>query len=241
MSTASTASEASASEASTSEASTSEGSGPGSSTAPPPTTGGTSSDESTDTGAPTSSGAPGFCGDGTVDDGEECDDGPNNGPDGPCNSDCTHGCPTSTPLAVLARTPAGEGVAAPTDAALTLTFTCAIDRDTVTEDTVFVHGSQTGRRKFTVTWDGTTATLEFARPLLPAERIDVTLTSGIRDLMGNALKPQVFHFTVSGAPSSGTYVADSTDIGTWMYGAVGDLDGDGDVDIARADGYVYYN
>ncbi len=35
----------------------------------------------------------GFCGDGTIDPGELCDDGPNNGPGMPCNADCsTPGC-----------------------------------------------------------------------------------------------------------------------------------------------------
>jgi cysteine-rich repeat protein len=60
-------------------ASTSDGSGSASAT---------SSSTTTDPGTGTTVG-PGTCGDGIVDPGEACDDGPNNGPGQPCNADCT--------------------------------------------------------------------------------------------------------------------------------------------------------
>lgn len=232
----------SASEASASEASATGTSTDGPSTESSPTTGSTSVGDPTDTGAPTSStGAPASCGDGKIDDGEACDEGAGNGPDGSCSSECTaNGCPANTPIGVLARAPAGEGEAVAADAPVTLTFACTVDMATVTDDTVFVHGSQTGRREFTVAWDGTTATLQFARPLLPAERIDVTLTSEIRDSMGGALQPQVFHFTVASAPGAASYTMVPGDVG-YNHAALGDLDGDGDVDIVRAYGQFYIN
>lgn len=60
-------------------------SGPGSTTEPVMT----SAADSTSAGGSTTDLPPGVCGDGVVNPGEACDDGPNNGPDQNCHADCT--------------------------------------------------------------------------------------------------------------------------------------------------------
>jgi hypothetical protein len=54
-----------------------------------PTTTGSSTDAVTGSTTGTTGAPPGSCGDGQIDAGEECDDGPANGPGEACNDDCT--------------------------------------------------------------------------------------------------------------------------------------------------------
>lgn len=196
--------------------------------------------------APTSSNTAtpmGACGDGQLDSGEECDDGAANGDANACSSECTvNACPADTAIALLSRTPAGEAAPFPHDGAITLSFACTVDRATVNDTTVWVHGSQSGRRALTVEWgEGSDATLVLAAPLHPGERIDVTLTAAIRDLGGNALSPQVFHFLVSGAPGLATFSAADLTLGGQSPPALGDIDGDHDIDIVRSNGALFVN
>ncbi|MCY1059369.1 FG-GAP-like repeat-containing protein [Nannocystis sp. SCPEA4] len=209
-----------------------------------PTSGDTPTSTTTSTAPTTSttSSASPTCGDGAIDPGEECDDGEANGDDGACSSDCKQqACAPATPFALLSRVPAGQGGTLARDEPVVLDFGCGVDRETVSDATISVHGSQSGQRAFTVEWtaDGK-AELVFAAPLHPAERIDVTLTAGIQDEQGAALAPQVFHFTVSGAPGTGVFTSIDATVGGG-FPVLGDVDGDGDLDVVRSTGDVFLN
>ncbi|WP_434417265.1 FG-GAP-like repeat-containing protein [Nannocystis pusilla] len=204
---------------------------------------GTTSEEPTPTTGASSTGTETpVCGDGQVDPGEACDDGDANGDGTHCSSACIPCAEDlSVPLVLLSRAPAGEGVAFAHDGVVTLRFGCTVDPASVNATTIVVHGSHSGRREFTVAWgEASEATLALARPLLPGERVDVTLTSEIRDLGGQAMNAQVFHFTVSGAAGSAAFTASDVVVGSG-YPLLGDIDGDLDVDIVRSNGQVFVN
>ncbi|WP_170135924.1 FG-GAP-like repeat-containing protein [Nannocystis exedens] len=191
-----------------------------------------------------SSSASPTCGDGQLDPGEECDDGAANGDGAACTSECkqqTACTPAGDAFALLSRVPAGQDGTLARGEPVVLDFGCTVDRETVSDATIAVHGSQSGRRAFTVEWteDGK-AELVFAAPLHPAERVDVTLTSGVRDAQGEALAPRVFQFTVSGAPGTGVFTATDASVGAG-FPALGDVDGDGDLDVVRSTGDVFLN
>ncbi|MCY0988759.1 FG-GAP-like repeat-containing protein [Nannocystis sp. ILAH1] len=205
---------------------------------------GTSEVPTTSSSSPATSSASPTCGDGQLDPGEECDDGEANGDGAACTSDCKQaGCSPAgvAPFALLSRVPAGQDGTLAQGEPVVLDLGCSVDRETVDDTTIAVHGSQSGRRGFVVEWtDDGKAELVFAAPLHPAERVDVTLTSGIRDAQGEPLVPHVFQFTVSGAAGTGVFTGTNAWVGD-RFPALGDVDGDGDLDVARSNGDVFLN
>jgi uncharacterized repeat protein (TIGR01451 family) len=137
---------------------------------------------------------------------------------------------------VVATAPALNDISAPTTTQVSATFGVALDPATVTDRTLVVHMSHTGQLtapNSTVAVDQATATLIPAQPFQSGELVQVTATGGIRSADGDV--PQSgfvwqFHAAVEGG--TGVF-AQSDQVFSYPQTrnlAIGDLDGDGDLD-----------
>ncbi len=133
--------------------------------------------------------------------------------------------------------PATNALNVAKDANVVISFSNGVDVPTATGANIRVFGSQTGLISEDGMFNGTVSgpvTFNPNNDFKPGEVISVTLTDNILDDDGNIPeKPQVFSFTAAVDGGSGEF-APAGYIRTASYStfvAVGDLDGDGDIDV----------
>ncbi|HNI11868.1 MAG TPA: FG-GAP-like repeat-containing protein, partial [bacterium] len=122
---------------------------------------------------------------------------------------------------------------------ITVTFSQVVNVGTLTASNMKVYGSQSGLHSASYTPSGLTVTINPDVDFKPGEAVSVILTSGIRATDTDTLKTYVTQFTVASdiAPATFPQVASNFGVGTnprSVYAA--DFDGDGDMDIATANG-----
>jgi hypothetical protein len=107
--------------------------------------------------------------------------------------------PDTTPPAVSSTNPANAATGVAVNAAVTATFTEALNASTVTSASFTLTGG--GAVAGTVTYSGTKATFTSSAGLLYDWPYTATITTGVKDLAGNAMvAPYPWSFTTAAAP-----------------------------------------
>ncbi|OGX90622.1 FG-GAP-like repeat-containing protein [Hymenobacter coccineus] len=143
----------------------------------------------------------------------------------------------AAPLTVTGVSPARNAVAAPRPAPVAVTFNQALANNAATQGALKVFSPQAGGRKAGMaTVSGNTLTFQPTAAFKAGETVSATLTAEAQSTTGAMAQPQVFQFTTATAPSTGTFGGGSdVAVGTDPRSvAVGDLDGDGDLDLVSA-------
>jgi Ice-binding-like/Bacterial Ig-like domain len=99
----------------------------------------------------------------------------------------TAAAPDTTPPTVASTIPTSGAVSVATNAALTATFSEAMDPATISTATFTVTGPSAAAVTGTVTYVGQTATFHPASVLAAGTLFSATITTGVTDLAGNAL------------------------------------------------------
>jgi len=123
---------------------------------------------------------------------------------------------------------------------ITITFTADIEPTTLTDSTIIVHGSFSGRhRSHNIMYDIIlrTATFEPDNIFYVGEVVNITLTTGIRNTNGIPMpNPYNWSFTIVTSAGSGIFIqtsAPNADNGPCSI-VSGDFDTDGDLDLATS-------
>ena len=139
---------------------------------------------------------------------------------------------------VVSRQPARHAPAAPRSGPVTVQFSQAITAASATR--LRVYGSQgRGLKSGTLSGGGTT-TLSLAptQPFAPGERISVSVPSTLTNAAGTGVAKQVYEFTAAAGGTGKGFFLDTT--ATVSAGSrdqlLGDIDGDGDLDLLTASG-----
>ncbi|MCU0879946.1 MAG: FG-GAP-like repeat-containing protein, partial [Pirellulaceae bacterium] len=142
---------------------------------------------------------------------------------------------------VVDTIPAQNDGQAPQDAQVSATFGEDVDPATVSDQTFFVHGAESGQ--FVVPpnalgVDRATASLTPARPFHPGERVAITATRAIHSADGDTpVAPFSWEFRAAVAGGTATFAESTVEHFGFpeTYGvAMKDLDGDGDPDVFLA-------
>ncbi|OUJ70032.1 FG-GAP-like repeat-containing protein [Hymenobacter crusticola] len=145
----------------------------------------------------------------------------------------------TSPLLVTAVVPARNASAAPRTTPVAVTFDQALNTSSVFQQALNVFGQQTGLKAGRVAASGSTLTFTPGTGFKPGETGFATVTSMVQSTTGIPAKPHVFQFTAATAPAAGTFGGGSDlSVGTNPVAiATGDVDGDGDLDLAVASIY----
>jgi large repetitive protein len=141
----------------------------------------------------------------------------------------------SAPVVVLVDPPKNEN-AAPVSTDISVTFNQAIDGNTVNPQSLAVHSSQRGQLVgslvSSVTTSGPTVTLDPAFNFFPGELVQITATSGIRNAGGEGAVPFVSQFQAGALGGTGSFADSGQSLPNLNSSgvALGDIDGDGDLD-----------
>lgn len=141
--------------------------------------------------------------------------------------------PVATGLA-----PLRNALAVPRTTPVAITFSRPLSTAAATQQALQVFSQQAGGQKVgPATVSGQVLTKMPSTAFLPGETVFVTLTTAVQSTDGQALaRPQVYQFTTATAPSLGTFDGGS-DLAVGPNPtsvAVGDVDGDGDLDLLTA-------
>ena len=115
------------------------------------------------------------------------------------------------------------------------TFSQSIDPATVTAESFAVHSSHRGQlvgAGATVSTAGHVVTLNPAFDFFPGEQVQVTASSDIRSTAADPVKPEVWQFRAEVTSGGGIFASNGQSLGDHRSraAALGDLDGDGDLD-----------
>ncbi|WP_324671438.1 FG-GAP-like repeat-containing protein [Hymenobacter sp. GOD-10R] len=141
--------------------------------------------------------------------------------------------PTVTGLA-----PVRNARSAPRATNVAATFSQALNNSASTQQALKVFSQQAGGKKAgTATVSGNTLTFDPSSDFKAGETVYATVTSAAQSSTGTVATPHVFQFTTAVSPSSGTFSGGSevtVGNGNIIVNAlqkVGDIDGDGDLDL----------
>ncbi|MBI1375800.1 MAG: hypothetical protein GC159_24080, partial [Phycisphaera sp.] len=145
--------------------------------------------------------------------------------------------------AVTLTDPDSNTIAAPTGTNIDVTFDGNLDTGTVDDTTVVVNalrGRLLATRGDAFSAAGSTLTIDPATDFFPGETVTVNVSTGVEDATNASVDPYVFQFTTTVAGGSGIYADSGQSLGGNVYTndvALGDIDGDGDLDVFEANGH----
>jgi hypothetical protein len=142
-----------------------------------------------------------------------------------------------SPFQILSITPARHELAVPAATSIRLEFTLPIDVTSFASPDFHVAGHWSGPCPGTASTGpgGRVVTFQPSHVFSPGETVEVALSRSIRASSGAMLgRSFAWSFVVESGPGSWQFALQSTLIGgDRPYGAWGDIDGDGDLDICR--------
>ena len=133
---------------------------------------------------------------------------------------------------VVSLTPGRNALAAPRATSVAVVFNQALASTAAIQGALRVFSQQAGGRKAgTATVSGSTLRFQPTVAFRPGETVRATLTAAAQSAEGLAAKPQVFQFTTATTPSAGTFTSGQETSAGDNGAALGDVDGDGDLDL----------
>ena len=143
---------------------------------------------------------------------------------------------------VTALSPGRNALAVPRTTNVTATFNQPLRSTPAAQQALRVFSQQAGGRKAgAATVSGNLLTFSPTTPFKAGETVRATISGAVQGSDGAAVTPQVFQFTTATAPSTGTFAGKQQIVPINPFSedlAVGDINGDGQVDIVAADGYI---
>ncbi|WP_324673663.1 FG-GAP-like repeat-containing protein [Hymenobacter sp. GOD-10R] len=136
-------------------------------------------------------------------------------------------------------TPARNARSAPRTTDVVVGFSQTLSNTAATQGALKVFSAQAGGKKAGIaTVSGNTLTFNPSADFKAGETVFATVTAGAQSTSGTAITPHVFEFTTATSPSTGI-LAGGLELGLQFDNrdvALGDLDGDGDLDIVSCYG-----
>jgi len=143
--------------------------------------------------------------------------------------------PITAPIAVTSLAPTPNTVAVPRTTPVTVTFDQPLNTGAANQRALKVFGTQAGGLKTgTATVSGNTFTFAPSTSFKPGETVFTTVSPAVRGIEGQTLlNPKVFQFTAATAPATATFSSNQEPAAGLSPQAVvvGDVDGDGDLDM----------
>jgi len=141
---------------------------------------------------------------------------------------------------VTSFVPTRNALAAPRTASVTATFSQPLRNTASTQQALRVFSQQAGGKKVgTATVSGNTLSFDPSTDFKAGEKITATITSAVQSSGGqNLAQPQVFQFTAGATGGTANFFNQQINLlgSNTAYPALGDVDGDGDLDVVGGAG-----